>query len=133
MAVVIGISRRGTFSLRRVARALDSFNLRYMVQGHLKIARHSILVTGRVKGVGFRYHVLWLARKQKLAGFAANCVEGVWIEIEGSGDRLDFFLNSLRSNPPLFSKITGLRVKAISLRGDKEFKIASDLMSLPVE
>ena len=100
-----------------------------MSQGHLKIARHRILVTGRVKGVGFRYHVLKLAGKCHLGGFVANYPEGVQIEIEGTDDNLDLFLKSLRSNPPLFSKITDLRVSPVSLCGDKKFQVMPNLES----
>lgn len=100
-----------------------------MNQGHLKIARHRILVTGRVKGVGFRYHVLKLAEKNHLGGFVANCPEGVQIEIEGTDDKLDLFLNSLRSNPPLFSRITDLKVSLVSLCGDKKFQVRPNLES----
>lgn len=98
-----------------------------MAGGHLKIARYKILATGRVKRVGFRHHVSKLARKYHLGGYAANGSEGVYIEIEGTGDNLDLFINSLRTNPPLFSKIVSFQVNETSLRGEKEFKILSDL------
>ncbi|OGL85877.1 hypothetical protein A3I40_00665 [Candidatus Uhrbacteria bacterium RIFCSPLOWO2_02_FULL_48_12] len=100
-----------------------------MAQGHLKIARHIILVTGRVKRVGFRHHVLKLARQYRLGGFAANCPEGVHIEIEGSHDTLQMFTNSLRLNPPFFAKIADIKVTDTALLGEKEFIVLPDLVT----
>ena len=100
-----------------------------MKQGHLKIARHKILITRKVKGVGFRYHVLQLAERYRLSGFVANCSEGVQIEVEGAGDNLDLFLQVIRSNPPLYSHVAGVKVSSISLKGEKKFKVLPDIES----
>lgn len=102
-----------------------------MALGHLKIARYKILVTGRVKRVGFRHHVMKLARQYRLGGFVANCPEGVHIEIEGSHDTLQTFINSLRANPPFFAKVVDMKISDTALLGEKEFRVLPDLVTIP--
>lgn len=97
-----------------------------MPYGHLKIARHRIHVTGRVHGVGFRYHVLKLAEQMRLCGFVQNTAEGVIIEVEGDGDDLTSFLHSLKADPPRYARVQTITVSSISLCGERSFRIILD-------
>lgn len=98
-----------------------------MESKHIKIARRRILMAGRVQGVGFRYHVLKLAEKNRLNGFVSNCSTGVCIEVEGAADSLEIFLRSLHTAVPSAARIENTQVTEVSLRGEKGFRIASDL------
>jgi len=59
-----------------------------------------ILVTGRVQGVGFRFHTERLGRALGLRGFVRNLPDGrVEAVAAGPRDRLDRFLAELRHGP----------------------------------
>ncbi len=65
-------------------------------------------VTGKVQGVGFRWFVTRAARSHQLGGWVRNLPDGtVQLEAEGSLDRIDEFLLTLRQGPP------GSRVDAV--------------------
>jgi len=66
----------------------------------------SLVVSGRVQGVGFRYFTLHRARAHGITGWVKNRYDGkVEIEAEGSRDRLLLFLEDVR-NGPAASRIT---------------------------
>lgn len=69
-----------------------------------------IKVEGIVQGVGFRPFVYNLAVKCKLNGWVNNNSEGVYIDIEGKSENIDSFLNELRNNPPVLSRIEKINV-----------------------
>lgn len=96
-----------------------------MARTRIKIARQRLLVTGKVKGVGMRYHVLKLAEQIGVIGFVKNTPDGVLVEIEGESDALDSFVRALETDPPPFSKIGSIIVSDISLKGEKGFKVIS--------
>ncbi|MEK6759951.1 MAG: carbamoyltransferase HypF [Deltaproteobacteria bacterium] len=75
-----------------------------------------IHITGVVQGVGFRPFVYNLAVSHSIRGFCLNDSEGV--VIEAYGDRLDRFVEELKSNAPPLSRITGLRTEPCFLTGD---------------
>src|SRR5437016_11435162 len=54
--------------------------------------RLCLLVRGAVQGVGFRPFVYRLATEHKLGGWIQNSPQGVHIEVEGSSEHLDSFL-----------------------------------------
>lgn len=69
-----------------------------------------IVVTGRVQGVGFRWHVRETARRESLAGWVRNLSDGS-VEMVARGDpcsvqRLE---SSVRAGPP------GSRVESVSV------------------
>jgi acylphosphatase len=69
-----------------------------------------IVVTGRVQGVGFRWHVRETARRESLAGWVRNLPDGS-VELVARGDpgsvqRLE---SSVRTGPP------GSRVESVSV------------------
>jgi acylphosphatase len=58
-------------------------------------------VRGRVQGVGYRYHVLGLARNLRLGGWVANAPDGsVEVVAEGAADAIDRLEDALRDGPP---------------------------------
>ncbi|MDP4090234.1 MAG: carbamoyltransferase HypF [Bacillota bacterium] len=64
-----------------------------------------ITVKGIVQGVGFRPFVYNLALKFNLSGWVNNNSEGVYIDIEGSENDLLLFIDEIKYNPPLLSKV----------------------------
>jgi acylphosphatase len=63
-------------------------------------ARLEAVVTGRVQGVGFRYHILQRARELGLVGYVRNRWDGA-VEVVAEGDRnkLDQLLSYLQVGP----------------------------------
>ncbi len=95
-----------------------------------------IHITGVVQGVGFRPFVYNLAVSHSIRGFCLNDSEGV--VIEAYGDRLERFIDELKSNAPPLSRITGLRtepcvqpgeIKGFSIRESVSFAGAFGLIS----
>ena len=59
------------------------------------------LVSGRVQGVGFRYHVLQSARRLGISVDVHNLPDGrVEVRARGPGDRVDGLLVEVRTGPP---------------------------------
>jgi len=85
--------------------------------------RLGLNVFGIVQGVGFRPFVYQIATKYTLTGFVFNNGAGVVIEIEGSQEQIDAFLNDLELNAPILSRIDVLNKKSLAPVYDKEFVI----------
>jgi len=90
----------------------------------LKQRKH-IRVTGIVQGVGFRPFVYRLAVLLNLKGFVANSSSGVDIQIEGEMDAIGRFLERIRLEAPVQSRIAGIDVADVPLQNDFEFSIRS--------
>lgn len=56
--------------------------------------RRKAVVRGVVQGVGFRPFVYRVAHEEQLAGFIGNDTDGVTIEVEGSTERVEGFINA---------------------------------------
>lgn len=68
-------------------------------------------ITGRVQGVGFRFHVDQVAITCGLSGWVANGSDGsVQCVAEGPRDRLELFVRGLEEGP------RGAHVEAVSVR-----------------
>jgi len=94
------------------------------------IKRQTILITGRVQGVGFRPAVYRIARQLGLSGFVCNDTKGVTIELQGGEEKIAEFLTRLHSDdkPPLAEIKSCEAVHVAVIEGEKEFIIkASDL------
>ena len=85
--------------------------------------RKHIQVRGVVQGVGFRPFVYNLAISLGLTGYVFNSSAGVTIEIEGSGDGVKRFLETLRSDPPQLAEMTEVSISEMEIRGDTAFSI----------
>jgi acylphosphatase len=67
-----------------------------------------LLVSGRVQGVGFRYHTLAAARRLGLVGWVKNLAGGeVEVRVTGPDSTLEALRRELRRGPP------GSRVDAL--------------------
>ena len=61
------------------------------------IVRWALLFQGKVKRVAFRNEALLLANRLTLSGYVKNIKTGVFIEVEGPLDKLEYFLSHLLS------------------------------------
>src|SRR5208283_2406394 len=84
-----------------------------------------VLVRGVVQGVGFRPFVYRLALEEGLAGFIGNDTDGVTIEVEGPEDRVDAFLERLRTEAPPLSRIDSIEVREFAATGEGGFRIVA--------
>jgi hydrogenase maturation protein HypF len=84
-----------------------------------------LVVSGVVQGVGFRPFVYRLAQEEGLSGFVGNDTDGVTIEIEGPEERVEAFLDRLRSQAPPLARIDWVAVRELALVGDSGFRIVA--------
>jgi hydrogenase maturation protein HypF len=84
-----------------------------------------VLVSGVVQGVGFRPFVYRLAQEEGLAGLIGNDTDGVTIEVEGPGARVDTFLARLRTEAPPLSRIDSLVTRDLPANGESGFRIVA--------
>jgi acylphosphatase len=77
------------------------------------------LVSGRVQGVGFRYHVQHAALSHGVRGDVRNLPDGR-VELRAMGGALESFLEEVRRGPH------GARVDAVEEREPVEFPAFSD-------
>lgn len=89
---------------------------------NVQTAKH-IEITGIVQGVGFRPFVYNLAVAHGLHGWVRNTSAGVEIEVEGSLEALDAFVDQLTTQAPPLARIESLSVTDISPNGYGEFLI----------
>ena len=62
--------------------------------------RVHVVISGRVQGVGFRYHTRQTGERLALTGWVRNCPDGtVEVEAEGPGDSVEDLLAWLRTGP----------------------------------
>ncbi|MBM7663291.1 hydrogenase maturation protein HypF [Bacillus mesophilus] len=83
----------------------------------------SIMVTGRVQGVGFRPFVYSLAKKFHLTGTVQNNLDHVILIMEGEKENLVRALKELKDSPPPLSKIKNITVNEIPPVYSEEFTI----------
>jgi acylphosphatase len=61
-----------------------------------EVQHETVLCTGRVQGVGFRYTTLQLAREFEIAGYVQNLPDGrVRIEVEGNAQEVNDFIGAI--------------------------------------
>lgn len=60
------------------------------------MSRKYVIVTGRVQGVGFRYHAMNLALEYHLTGWVRNLNNGaVEMEVQGEPEAVELFIQNL--------------------------------------
>jgi acylphosphatase len=60
------------------------------------VQHETVLCSGRVQGVGFRYTALQLAREFEIAGYVQNLPDGrVRIEVEGNAQEVNDFIGAI--------------------------------------
>lgn len=88
-----------------------------------KLKRIRIKVKGIVQGVGFRPTVYKYAHAYGITGFVVNTPDGVTIEAEGAGSKLNAFVNEIFQHPPRIARITGSEMEDIPMKHEMEFVI----------
>ena len=86
--------------------------------------RRRIRVRGVVQGVGFRPFVYRLATRGQLGGFVLNDGDGVVVEVEGSTDALDEFVEALTLEAPPLARVASLTSERTAARGEQAFVVA---------
>ncbi len=86
--------------------------------------RFSIVLRGRVQGVGFRFFTYNCARRHNLSGWVRNTPDGgVEIEAQGDENNLEYFKTEIRKGPPL-AKVIEIKEVELPLSGnEKSFEI----------
>lgn len=86
--------------------------------------RYSILVDGRVQGVGFRFFTQLTATNLKLTGWCKNLYDGrVEIEIQGPEETLNKFISSLKKGNN-FSRVDEMTVNKIPIvENEKKYSV----------
>lgn len=83
----------------------------------------SVVVAGRVQGVGFRRFVQRCAQREGVNGFVQNLPDGsVACEVEGPDAAVERFLADVRRGPAL-ARVDRCDVEAIPPRGAADFTI----------
>ncbi|NDG74291.1 MAG: carbamoyltransferase HypF [Synechococcaceae bacterium WB8_1B_136] len=87
--------------------------------------RLELRIQGRVQGVGFRPHVHRLAHGLQLRGWVRNDHRGVELVVEGPQPQLHAFLDALRRQPPVHSRIDHIDSRWDVVQGEPAgFRIA---------
>jgi hydrogenase maturation protein HypF len=87
------------------------------------VVRLRITVRGAVQGVGFRPFIYRLATGLGLNGWVNNSPQGVFIEVEGSSEKLEKFLLHIETDKPPRSSIQSLESLYLDPVGYKKFEI----------
>ncbi|MFE9206294.1 carbamoyltransferase HypF [Micromonospora sp. NPDC007230] len=89
--------------------------------------RVHVRVEGIVQGVGFRPFVHALATEYELAGFVGNDTAGVFVEVEGDGDRLADFVADLSRRAPTLAQVERLTTEVVPPTGQPGFTIVTSV------
>jgi hydrogenase maturation protein HypF len=89
----------------------------------LKIVRKKINVQGIVQGVGFRPFIYNLAVSNKLTGFVSNTSQGVIIEVEGTSNKINQFVDDIKLKAPPIAVITDIQSSDIAVTSIAGFNI----------
>lgn len=86
--------------------------------------RHSLIVDGRVQGVGFRFFSQMAAYDLNLTGWVKNLYDGrVEIEVQGTAENVDKFITRIKKGSG-FSKVTNITLNSIPLvLNEKKYSI----------
>lgn len=85
---------------------------------------YHVIVTGEVQHVGFRFWTQCLAIKLNVQGYVKNLSDGssVELEVEGKVDRVEKFLELVRSSHP-YASVDSFEKKEIEFKYYKDFSI----------
>lgn len=86
-----------------------------------------LLINGVVQGVGFRPFVYKLAVQNKLTGWVQNTSAGVVIELNGTKDRLDSFMDQFDSDLPPLARVETIDRQLIFPNGYIGFEIRNSI------
>jgi len=88
-----------------------------------KLKGVKIHVNGVVQGVGFRPFIYGLAQKFDLAGWVRNTSAGVDIELDGTQEILESFIQAIKDDAPPLANIDDILVDWIDSNGFIKFEI----------
>jgi acylphosphatase len=92
----------------------------------VNMPRKHIIVSGRVQGVGFRYHARLLAEGLHLTGWVRNLDTGdVELELQGPGQIIEQFLSQL-DKKSMFIRIDHMESEEMSEIHENSFEIIQD-------
>ena len=91
--------------------------------------RLQVSVQGTVQGVGFRPFVYRLARELELSGWVRNTRNGLVVEVEGTAEAMETFLDRLQVDAPASACIEAIHTNIIPARGDTSFAIITSAES----
>lgn len=86
--------------------------------------RQGIRFTGIVQGVGFRPLIAVIARELHLVGFVYNDDAGVYTEVQGKEEAVDFFVEQVQTRKGPLARIDSVTVTDLSLGEESLFVIA---------
>ncbi len=89
----------------------------------MPIVNKRVHITGIVQGVGFRPTVFNLAQKHVLTGWVLNNAHGVEIELRGSEQNVQAFIQDLQQNPPPIAVIDSFVVEDADDHAYADFQI----------
>jgi len=90
----------------------------------MALTRARVRVEGIVQGVGFRPFVHALAGRLGLAGLVGNDAGGVFVEVEGSAETVERFLEALAAEAPPLAVIERVTATPLAPTGTVGFAIA---------
>jgi acylphosphatase len=97
---VIQLKFRYKLELKNASYAKSKYNLFYFWFIILEMKNVIIRISGRVQGVGFRYHTMQIAIANNINGFVKNMPDSsVYIEASGPDDEIDLFIEWCRNGP----------------------------------
>ncbi len=86
-------------------------------------SRRKFVITGRVQGVGFRYHCSTEATRLGLVGFVRNQLDGT-VEVQAQGDEASLdALENWCHNGPAFASVKSVELAALELGDETKFKV----------
>ncbi|WP_373840114.1 acylphosphatase [Methanospirillum sp.] len=89
--------------------------------------RVSMIVSGRVQGVGFRYYVEDIALGMNISGWVRNLSDGtVEIDAEGEEDKLKNFVRTITNTKKGFIQVSNIVVQDKEVFGYSHFTIRRD-------
>ena len=93
----------------------------------LIMKRVSVIVSGRVQGVGFRYFVEDIAADMKITGWVRNLPDGtVEIDAEGEEDAIKNFTRTIANANKGMILVSDILVRDKELHGYSHFTIRRD-------
>ncbi len=91
--------------------------------GFMGLCTYKISIKGTVQGVGFRPFIYQVATKFSLYGTVLNGTEGVEIVVNASKDKLEEFIEVIKSKLPPLASIDTLKVEQIEPKNFSDFQI----------
>lgn len=88
------------------------------------MVRYSILVDGRVQGVGFRYFTQMIASSLNLTGWCENLMNGkVQIEVQGTEENIHSFISKIKHGNT-FCRVSNVELVNIPvINNEKKYSI----------